>query len=54
MYTYIKLFNANVMQSILEQDVNKWLDNNKYNIEIVDIRTNDNILIIIYKARKAY
>ena len=54
MYTYIKLFNANIMQSMLEQNINKWLDNHKHYIEVIDIKTNDNTLIVIYKAPKAY
>ena len=54
MYTYIKLFNAKAMQSILEQDINKWLNNNKHYIEVVDIKANDNMLIVIYKASQAY
>ena len=54
MYTYIKLFNTNATQSMLEQEVNDWLDTNKHNINVIDIKTNDNTLMVIYKASKAY
>lgn len=54
MYTYIKLFNANVMQFMLQQEVNKWLNDNRHSIEVIDIKTNNNMLMVIYKADKAY
>ena len=54
MYTYIKLFNTNTFQSMLEEDVNKWLNSNRHNIEVVDIKVNNDILMVIYKAPQAY
>lgn len=54
MYTYVKIFKANIIQTILQERVNKWLENYKHYIEVIDIKVDNENLIIIYKANKAY
>ena len=54
MYTYVKIFGTNMMQTMLQEEINKWLENNKHRIEVIDIKVNSDNLIIVYKANKIY
>jgi hypothetical protein len=49
MYTYVKVFEKGVW---CENAVNLWLEENRHDINVQDIKIDGTTIMIIYKAKK--